>query len=71
MNDEVASVACVRAVETAADFERFLDLPARVYANDPNWVPPLRTEIAKQLSPENSFSTYGELQAFLAVDAVG
>ncbi len=61
----------VRAVETAADLEEFLNVPARVYADDPHWVPPLRSEVAKQLSPESPFSTYGELQGFLAVDASG
>jgi hypothetical protein len=30
-----------------------LDVPAVVYANDPNWVPPLRSSIAKQLAPTN------------------
>jgi len=29
----------------------FLDLPARIYANDPHWVPPLRSSFAKHLLP--------------------
>jgi hypothetical protein len=57
----------IRPVSTAADADRFLDLPAQVYQNDPNWVPPLRSSIAKQLSPENTFSQYGRLQQFIAV----
>ena len=63
--------ARVFAAETAAELEHFLDVPARVYASDPDWVPPLREEVAKQLSPENSFATYGEFRAFLAVDGTG
>ena len=46
----------------------FLDVPARVYANDPNWVPPLRSDIAKQFAPTNPFFGYGKLQQFIAVD---
>ncbi|NJR40605.1 MAG: hypothetical protein HC781_19455 [Leptolyngbyaceae cyanobacterium CSU_1_4] len=57
----------VRPVTTAADADRFLDLPAQVYKNDPNWVPPLRSSIAKQLSPQNTFFQYGRLQQFIAV----
>jgi hypothetical protein len=54
-------------VTTAAKQEWFLDVPAVVYANDPNWVPPLRSSIAKQLAPTNPFFQYGRLQQFIAV----
>jgi hypothetical protein len=64
----VATSIEVRSVKTAEDFERFLDVPQRVYANDPNWVAPLRSAIATQLSPENPFRTYGTLQAFTALE---
>ncbi len=57
----------IRPVTTDADQEAFLDVPWHVYRNDPNWVPPLRNSIAKELSPTNSFFEYGELQPFLAV----
>ena len=57
----------IRAVTTPADQELFLDVPARVYANDPNWVPPLRSSTAKQFAPSNSFLQYGHLQPFIAV----
>ena len=33
------------AVETAADRERFVELPYRLYATDPHFVPPLRSEV--------------------------
>jgi hypothetical protein len=32
-------------VETAADRARFIELPYRLYASDPNFVPPLRSEM--------------------------
>jgi hypothetical protein len=54
-------------VTTAAEADRFLDLPAKVYKNDPNWVPPLRSSIAKQLSPQNTFFQYGRIQQWIAV----
>ncbi len=58
----------VRAVTTPADGELFLDVPARVYTNDPHWVPPLRSDIAKQFAATNPFFQYGKLQQFIAVD---
>ncbi len=58
----------VRAVTTPADSELFLDVPARVYTNDPHWVPPLRSDIAKQFAATNPFFQYGKLQQFIAVD---
>lgn len=57
----------LRVVSTLADLELFLDVPQQVYSNDPHWVPPLRSAIAAQLAPSNSFRTYGTLQAFVAL----
>ncbi len=54
-------------VRTAAEQELFLQVPAIVYANDPNWVPPMRSDVAKQFEPTNPFLRYGKLQQFLAV----
>lgn len=54
-------------VQTPAELDAFLDLPSKVYANDPYWVPPIRSSIAKQLSPDYSFREYGTFQAFLAL----
>lgn len=58
----------IRAVTTPADRELFLDVPARVYANDPHWVPPLRSDVASQFAPSNPFFEYGKLQQFIALD---
>nr|WP_290220883.1 hypothetical protein [Trichocoleus desertorum] len=62
-----ASTYQVRAVTTPADQDLFLDVPARVYANDPNWVPPLRSSVAKQFASSNPFLQYGKWQQFVAV----
>ncbi|XPM52347.1 MAG: hypothetical protein EDM05_000420 (plasmid) [Leptolyngbya sp. IPPAS B-1204] len=54
----------IRAVNTPEDADRFLDLPNRVYTNDPNWVPPLRSSVAKTFAADNPFFEYGRLQRF-------
>jgi len=63
-----SSVTPVQVVPITADaqWKEFLDVPTFVYQNDPNWVPPLRSSIAKQLAPTHPFRQYGELQGFLA-----
>ncbi len=58
----------IRAVTTSADQELFLDVPARIYANDTQWVPPLRSDVAKQLAPTNAFFQYGKVQQFIALE---
>ncbi|WP_017316687.1 hypothetical protein [Mastigocladopsis repens] len=57
----------IRSVNTPADSELFLDVPALVYANDPHWVPPLRSDVVKQFAPSNPFFEYGKLQQFIAL----
>ncbi|NET37041.1 MAG: hypothetical protein F6K19_34290 [Cyanothece sp. SIO1E1] len=57
----------IRPVKTSAELELFLDVPARVYADDPNWVPPLRSSVARYFAPDHPFLQYGELQAFIAL----
>jgi GNAT superfamily N-acetyltransferase len=61
----------IRAVETALDRHRFLKVPQRVYADDPRWVPPLDSSIAKQFAADNPFFQYGKLQQFIAVTESG
>lgn len=57
----------IRTVTTPAEREKFLDVPIRVYADDPYWVPPLRSDVAKQFAPTNPFFKYGKLQQFIAL----
>lgn len=57
----------VYRVTTFQDEQAFLDLPKRIYQDDPNWVPPLRKSIAEIFTPDNPFFKYGELERFLAV----
>ena len=60
----------IKAVNTDNQREAFLNLPQKVYQNDPNWVQPLRSSVVKQLASDNPFTSYGELQQFIAVDEV-
>ncbi|PPS45573.1 hypothetical protein [Chroococcidiopsis sp. TS-821] len=57
----------IRAVTTPKEQELFLNLPAKLYGSDPNWVPPIRSSIAKEFTSEYPFSQYGKLQQFVAL----
>jgi len=57
----------VRAARSPKDVRRFIDLPYRLHARDPIWVPPLRRDVATQLSPaKNPFFEHAEADYFLA-----
>ncbi|MEC4814816.1 MAG: hypothetical protein SAK29_16270 [Scytonema sp. PMC 1069.18] len=59
----------ILTVTTPTQKETFLDVPIKVYAKDPNWVPPIRSSVAKQFAPSNPFLQYGKLQQFIAVSS--
>ena len=48
------------------DMARFVDLPYALHRGDPGFVPPLRMETERLLSPSNPFFRYGQMQCFLA-----
>jgi hypothetical protein len=54
-------------VRTAAELSRFIRLPARLYAADPYFVPPLETERRDALTAKNPYFEHAEAQFFLAV----
>lgn len=56
----------IKTVTSPADSQIFLDLPTRIYANNPYWVSPLQSDVAKQFALSNPFFQYGKLQQFLA-----
>ena len=57
----------VRAARDRRDVKRFLDLPYRLHARDPLWVPPLRRDVELLLSrTKNPFFEHGEAEYFLA-----
>jgi hypothetical protein len=58
----------IRPVRTATDLKRFIDLPERLYRDDPAWVPALKPELRKHLSKKhNPFFDNGEAELFLAL----
>ena len=57
----------IRPVSTKADKRAFVDLPFRLYADDPNWVPPLKSDVMATITPgKNPWFEHGEAQLFLA-----
>jgi len=57
----------VRAARSRQDLKRFIDLPYRLHARDPNWVPPLRRDVESLLSrSKNPFFEHAEAEYFLA-----
>ena len=57
----------VTPVSGKADLAAFIDLPFRLYADDPHWVPPLKGEVRELLTPgKNPFFEHAEVQLFLA-----
>ncbi|MFW6137543.1 MAG: N-acetyltransferase [Spirochaetota bacterium] len=57
----------VKPVETRKDFKNFLDLPGRLYRNDPSYVEPLRVDIKFQFNrKKNPFFKHGDEKSFLA-----
>ncbi len=54
-------------VEGAAHLNAFIDLPFRLYGEDPQWVPNIRRDMKRQLDPRvNPFFDHAEAQCFLA-----
>jgi hypothetical protein len=57
----------IRPIDSKADRKRFVDLPFRLYADDPNWVPPLKGEALGLITPEkNGWFSHAVAQLFLA-----
>ncbi len=57
----------IRPVNTKADRKAFVDLPFRLYKDNPKWVPPLKDEAMGLITPKkNPFFEHAEAQLFLA-----
>lgn len=62
----VADVTVV-PVRSAADRKRFVELAWHIYAHDPHWVPPLRSEVYGLIDPsKNPWFEHAEAALFLA-----
>src|SRR3546814_16985742 len=61
-----ANIVTVSPVSGKADLKAFVDLPWSIYANDPNWVPPLKSEVYGLITPgKNPWFEHGAAQYFL------
>jgi hypothetical protein len=55
------------AVEGGSELKDFIDLPWRIYAEYPKWVPPLKKEVRRMLDPyKHPFWEFSERVLFLA-----
>ena len=57
----------IRAVQSKKELSAFIRLPWKIYAGDPNWVPPLLMDMKKLLDrKKNPFFQHSEAEFFLA-----
>lgn len=57
----------VRPVRSRRDLSEFIDLPERLYRDDPAWTPALKPELRKLLQKEtNPWFEHGDAQLFMA-----
>ncbi len=57
----------IAPVSGKADFDALIDVSYRINASDPNWAPPLRSEVIELLTPgKNPFHDHAKVQLFLA-----
>jgi hypothetical protein len=57
----------IQPVGGKAALNDFIDLPYRLYVDDPNWVPPLKDEVIGLVTPgKNPWFEHGEAQLFVA-----
>lgn len=61
-----AGRVAVRPVTNRREMGIFIDVPWRIYADDPLWAPPLRLERRLHFSRFNPFLKHGEWQAWIA-----
>ena len=57
------STITLKRVESAADRKTFVDLVWKLYANDPHWVPPLKSEMLGLIGGEKSNPWFGHAEA--------
>lgn len=56
----------IRAVAGGAELDKFIQLPWRIYRDDPQWVPPLVADVRAALDPKHPFHAHAEHQLLLA-----
>jgi hypothetical protein len=72
--DQQSSAIQVQPVDSRRALRRFINVPWLVYAEDPQWVPPLRIERRQFLSPRNPYFAHARYRFWIAYrgsEAVG
>jgi len=59
----------VRTVDGRRDLADFIGVPERLYAEDPNWIAPLKFERAAHFGPRNPYFDHAEVRFFVAYRA--
>jgi len=62
----MTAVSIEPLLRSKRDLHRFFDVADRIYRDDPNWVPPLRDDVAKVFADKNPFFRHAEMQLFVA-----
>ena len=63
----MATDVTIRPISSKRDRKAFVDLPFRLYRDDPYWVPPLKGEALGLITPEkNGWYSHARAQLFLA-----
>jgi hypothetical protein len=62
----VAGALRIVPVQTAGDMRRFIKVPWHIYANEPNWVPPLLIEQHHSYGKKNPFFEHARAQYWTA-----
>jgi hypothetical protein len=58
----------VKKVETKKELAEFIDLPWTIYKNYPHWVPPLKKEVEKLITPgKHPFWDHAERELYIAL----
>lgn len=67
MKTESAPGLVVQSVSTRKQLKEFIAFPPRIYANDPNWVAPLRFEQLQRFTDKNPFFKHARWQAWMVL----
>jgi hypothetical protein len=58
----------IKVVQSGRDRRRFIDLPWMIYKNDPNWIPPLLSDMRNTLKPgKNALLSLGHNRFYIAL----
>ncbi|MCZ7635232.1 MAG: hypothetical protein M5U12_03750 [Verrucomicrobia bacterium] len=61
-----ASIEIQPVARSRAGIRRFLEVPYRIYADDPRWVAPLLYDLSKVFTAANPLFEHAEMQLWVA-----